>query len=360
MDSLTQFALGATVGVAVLGRRAGPRRAALAGGVLGTLPDLDVLYTFKDPVDAFVLHRGPTHSLFVQTLVTPLFGEVLNRLIKPLRGARFQTWLAVWLCFTTHALLDALTVYGTRIFWPVWPEPVGVGSIFIIDPLYTLPLLVVVIWAFCLSSWTSRLKRAVVVGLVFTTGYLGWGLLAQRITEARASALLRDDGLAADRVLATPTPFNSLLWRVIALDGHRYFNLYLPVFDSSGEAIVYDHPRGQAYACIDQIDAAARLARFSKGFFRTELVDGLMIVSDLRMGLTPNYAFRFAVAKLEGDALVPIPPERVRGERSAAGDLDWLASALLGVPPVRSAEAAAVIDPQALETPAQEDRRAIC
>ena len=39
MDSLTQLALGAGVGAAVLGRRIGPRRAAAAGAVLGTLPD---------------------------------------------------------------------------------------------------------------------------------------------------------------------------------------------------------------------------------------------------------------------------------------------------------------------------------
>ena len=50
MDSLTQFALGAGIGVAVLGRRIGPRRAAIAGGLLGSVPDLDVLYPFDDPV----------------------------------------------------------------------------------------------------------------------------------------------------------------------------------------------------------------------------------------------------------------------------------------------------------------------
>ena len=91
MDSLTQFALGAAVGTAVLGRRIGPRKAAIAGGLLGTLPDLDVLFPFDDPIESFTLHRGATHSFFVQAVVAPLFGEALVRLFEPLRDARWRS-----------------------------------------------------------------------------------------------------------------------------------------------------------------------------------------------------------------------------------------------------------------------------
>ena len=49
MDSVTQFTLGAAVGVAVMGRRtaAGNRRSGAA--VCGTLPDLDVFSTTAIP-----------------------------------------------------------------------------------------------------------------------------------------------------------------------------------------------------------------------------------------------------------------------------------------------------------------------
>ena len=43
MDSLSQFALGAGVGVAVMGRRTRVWKAALWGGLWGTVPDLDAL-----------------------------------------------------------------------------------------------------------------------------------------------------------------------------------------------------------------------------------------------------------------------------------------------------------------------------
>ena len=61
MDRVTQFAFGACVGIAVLGRKVGPRRAALTGGILGTFPDLDVFLAPDDPIEAFVQHLSLIH-----------------------------------------------------------------------------------------------------------------------------------------------------------------------------------------------------------------------------------------------------------------------------------------------------------
>ena len=52
-----------------------------------------------------------------------------------------QWWLLVWLALITHPLLDAFTVYGTQFWLPFSDYPVGIGSVFIIDPLFTTPLL---------------------------------------------------------------------------------------------------------------------------------------------------------------------------------------------------------------------------
>ena len=85
MDSITQFTLGAAVSAVCLGKTLGPRKAAMLGGVLGTLPDLDVFLPFDDPVDSFVFHRGWTHSVFVHSLAAPVIGELLVRSIKMLK-----------------------------------------------------------------------------------------------------------------------------------------------------------------------------------------------------------------------------------------------------------------------------------
>lgn len=65
MDSITQAALGAAVGEAVLGKKLG-NRALLWGVFFGTLPDLDILFSpFLDQVRQLSFHRGASHSLLI-------------------------------------------------------------------------------------------------------------------------------------------------------------------------------------------------------------------------------------------------------------------------------------------------------
>ena len=341
MDSVTQFVLGAGVGMAVLGRRMGVRKAALTGGLLGSLPDADVFWPFDDAVDRFVLHRSATHSLVIQTLATPVLGEGLRLVARSLRDARWQAWLAVFLCLTTHALLDAMTIYGTRLFWPLWPEPIGIGSVFIIDPLYTLPLLFVTVWAFFKRAWTPAFGRALTAVLVVSTAYLGWSLIAQQIALARADAALAQAGIEPDRAFTTPAPLSTLFWRVVAIDGSRYFNVYVPLVGDAESITAYVHPRGQEPAsCLDGNDATRRLREFSKGFYTFENgEDGTIRIADLRMGLTPQYVFRFIVAEHNGSGVDAVAPRRIPPQRSVPGDLEWIWAGITGHAAPRPAEA---------------------
>ncbi len=354
MDSVTQFTLGAVVGTAVLGRRLGVRRAAITGGILGTLPDLDVYLPAGDPVESFVGHRGWSHSLIVHAVVTPLIAEGLVRMFAALRQARYLTWLSVMLGLATHALIDAVTVYGTRLFWPVWPEPLGAGSIFIIDPLYTLPLLVTMLWAFCRREWSPRFGKVLTVSLVISTAYLGWTLIGQRVAEARGVDFLAARGIDPEHVLAGPTPLNSLLWRVIAIDGPNYYHVYVPIVGDAASVTAYRHARWEsglicwANRAMAGDGLAGVIARFSDGFYQVSSDGNAVLVSDLRMGLYPDYVFQFAVATREGGKIIDTSPRRVRGERRQAGDLDWLASGIRGVKAVRPAEADLILtDPPA-------------
>src|SRR5690606_31517849 len=126
MDSLTQIVLGASVAAAVAPAK--HRRAALlAGAALGTLPDLDSLpisLLTDDPVALMTLHRGASHSL----LVLPLVGWLLWAMFRS-RGGRVAEapgrWFwAIQLALITHPLLDAFTVYGTQLLWPLAAKPV--------------------------------------------------------------------------------------------------------------------------------------------------------------------------------------------------------------------------------------------
>lgn len=340
MDSLTQFALGAAVSAFCLGRKLGPRKAAVLGGAIGTLPDLDVFLPFDDPVDAFVMHRGWTHSVVVHALAAPILGEVLLRVFRTLKDHRFLVWMTVFLCLSTHAAIDAMTVYGTRLFWPFHPDPVGVGSVFIIDPLYTLPLVMAVVWALARKSWSSRLGNGLALALAVSTAYLGLGVALQANAERRAKVIFADAGIEAKNVFAIAAPFNTVVWRVIGLEDDRYHNLYLSLFDDDLNAKIYTHQRrADLIACLNDVAAFKKLEWFSRGYYRSELREKQIVVSDIRMGLTPDYIFRFAIAEQNGRSLQSIPPERSSQRRGAIGqDFDWLNERFFGRPSTRAAE----------------------
>ena len=155
--------------------------------MLGTLPDLDVFVDFGDAVRNFTYHRGFSHSLFVLPGVAALIWLALRRWWAPVREAPGRWFVAIGLALVTHPLLDAHTAYGTQLFWPLAVTPTSWSTIFIIDPLYTLPLLVGVI---VIGGWGARRNagRVLITGLVLSTAYLGWTWIGKTIVDRHARA----------------------------------------------------------------------------------------------------------------------------------------------------------------------------
>lgn len=319
MDSLTQLTLGAAVGEAVLGKRIG-RKALLWGAVGGTLPDLDVLLKYADPVMDFTYHRSFSHSIFVLTLLTPIFVWLALKIYPNSKRYSRQWALMIWLVFMTHIFLDCLTVYGTQIFWPIWNYPVGLGSIFIIDPFYTVPLLVGVIAALVMrphSHWKYRLN---ITGLTLSTLYLLWSVSAQHYVIKMVEDSLDRKSIQYQQLLVSAAPLNTLLWRVVAIkhDGNYYEGFY-SLLDQSEDVSLHQHKsQNHLLTEIKQSWPVKRLIWFTKGYFKVWENSGDVIMSDLRMGMEPNYVFSFAVAKSSNPNGLPISAERIRQNRDLA------------------------------------------
>ena len=79
----------------------------------------------------------------------------------------------IFLPLFTHPILDAFTSYGTQLFWPLPVHPAMWSSLFIIDPAYTLWLLLAVI-----AAWWLRERRLaqqlLVASLIVSSSYLAW------------------------------------------------------------------------------------------------------------------------------------------------------------------------------------------
>ncbi|BCG26086.1 integral membrane protein [Pseudomonas tohonis] len=320
MDSITQAVLGATVQTAVLGRWQG-RKALLYGAALATLPDLDVLIRYQDAVDVMTRHRGFSHSLPVLTLLALVLTLLLRRW-RPNPGySGRRLFLALWLVLITHPLLDAFTSYGTQLLWPFTPPPTAWSSIFIIDPLYTLPLLLAVL-AGLAGSPRGKAPRGPLLALALSSLYLAFTVAGKWMAEQRVEAELARQGVRAEALFASPAPFNSLLWRVTVVDGERYHEALVSWFDTAPPALV-TLPRGTALA--EHLKASpqyARLAWFTDGVLRFDQLGDALVVTDLRLGFTGYHPFRFILATHRGDTWVlPAVTERLPAGR---GDLQQL------------------------------------
>ncbi|MBX2836561.1 MAG: metal-dependent hydrolase [Gammaproteobacteria bacterium] len=306
MDSISQFVLGAAIGELTLGRRIG-RKAIVVGGLVGTLPDLDVLFHYADAVASYTYHRSWSHSLVVLGLVSPFLAWFFHlsfphRWVSQhessesgLQPLRYANWFwCMFLVLTTHPVLDGFTVYGTQLFWPFPVPPIALGSVFIIDPLYTLPLIIGLV-----VGYRNRhiVHRAMLAGLLVSSTYLVFTFVIQQHVRSIGVQSLQDQRLGSHNVLVAPTPF-SLLWRVVSMDGEHYHEGFYSLLDQQKQV------RFASYASNRQmIDEhyshwpISRLDWFTNGMISAQREDNELIINDLRMGIEASFVFRFLVGQ---------------------------------------------------------------
>ncbi|MGK9049157.1 metal-dependent hydrolase [Stutzerimonas chloritidismutans] len=322
MDSITQALLGASVQGAMLGRWQG-RKALVYGAVLGTLPDLDVVIDYGDAVANMTYHRGFSHSLFVLSLLAVLLTWLIRRFRADERYTGTRLFLSIWLVLITHVLLDAFTSYGTQLLWPLTTPPIAWSSVFIIDPLYSLPLLIAVLTGL-LFGLRGRRARWPAYALAISTCYLGFTLAGKQMAEHRVQATMASQGIQAEQMFSTPTPFNSLLWRVILVDGEHYYETLVSWWDAAPPSLVRLPRNAQLAAELNGSEQHERLKWFTGNVLRYDVDGDQLLVTDLRLGMTGFHPFRFPLAErsVEGWQLIA-QPERLPANR---GDMSRLVS----------------------------------
>ena len=318
MDSLTQAGLGAAVAGVVMPRLG--RRALVLGAALGTLPDLDVLIDYGDAVANFTRHRGFSHSLPVLTGVATLFAWLASRWRRSRQIATFGHWWALFaLCLLTHPILDAFTTYGTQLLWPLPMKPVSWDNLSIIDPAYTLPLLIGVI-AFAMRPTRHRLLAAM---LALSCVYIVFSFAAQAYVASRVNAALADRGLADAPVLIQPAPLTTLLWRVTVVADDHALEGWVSLFDGDAPVELDPWPLGARWREIAMaMPDGRRLAWFCGPFLRYRVQRTAsgeeLLATDIRLLVPGAHPFVFAIAQRGADG----GWQAMRGERRANDSID--------------------------------------
>jgi len=180
MDPLSQGVLGVAAPKSVAPPEHA-RIAALFGFLAGMAPDLDVfIRSSTDPLLFLEYHRQFTHALVFIPVGGLLCGWLLHLLFGKRRGLSLRRSIFYsTLGYATHALLDACTTYGTQLFWPFSDTRIAWNTVSVIDPLFTLPILLLIV--------VSVIRRNAVlarIALAWAVAYPVIGLVQRDRAEA--------------------------------------------------------------------------------------------------------------------------------------------------------------------------------
>lgn len=220
MDPITQGALGAALPQATATARRGPvALAGLFGWLAGMAADLDVfIRSAEDPLLFLEYHRQFTHSLAFIPIGGLVSAVILYFLLGRWRRLAFsRTLLFCTLGYGTHGLLDFMTSYGTMLFWPFSDTRYAANIISIVDPLMTVPVVLLVLLAAIRRSPVSAR-----LALGWAALYLTLGAVQHGAAERMARDLAAARGHAVERLTVKPTFGNILVWRAVYESGGRF------------------------------------------------------------------------------------------------------------------------------------------
>ena len=211
MDPLSQAVVGASCAQALSNKKHFITVTVL-GLLAGIAPDLDIfIRSNEDPMLFLEFHRQFTHSL----LFIPIGGLLCAGLFHLLFHKRTQvsfrwTYLYATIAYGSHGLLDSCTSYGTQLFWPFSNHRVSWDTISIIDPIFTLPVLFLVVLAAI-----KRSRRIAIYAVAWILLVQSFGLIQNQRASMVGHQLATERGHQVIRLNAKPSFANQLLWRVI-------------------------------------------------------------------------------------------------------------------------------------------------
>ena len=217
MDLLTQGLLGTAMAQSGA-RQQEVRLATGIGFFAGIAADLDILIQSEnDPLLNIEFHRHFTHSLFFVPLGALLVALVLWPFLRK-RLSFARLYLFTFLGYCLSGVLDAFTSYGTHLLWPLSDARIAWNTISVIDPIFTLILLIAAISAFRkLAPATAR------IGLLLAALYMSFGWIQLQRAHTLAEELIAERDHQAQSMLVKPTLANLVLWRSIyEFDGKFY------------------------------------------------------------------------------------------------------------------------------------------
>jgi inner membrane protein len=289
MDPISQAAFGASLSQSFAKNKSKQRSALLIGALSGMAPDLDVLISSTDdPLLFLEFHRQFTHSLVFIPFGALLCALLFYPFIKS-KLSFLQIYIFAFLGYATHGLLDACTSYGTQLFWPFSSERIAWNTVSIIDPLFTLPVVIFIL----LAAYRKNVRYAR-IAFAYAVIFLSLGIMQNNRAEKVLYQLAEQRGHQVERVQVKPSFANRHVWKLIyEFDGRYYVDAVRLLWDTEyirGSSIQkLDVKRDYPWLPEDSQQAMdiERFRWFSDDYLAVSTENGRLIM-DVRYSYLPN------------------------------------------------------------------------
>lgn len=260
------------------------KRALFYGALAQSVPDVDfVTAFFLHGAENVVAHRGLTHSvlfgLAATVFLTWLVKDVIHKTPLPLKNV----FLLFAVNIFVHLFIDSLNAYGVALLMPFDDHRYTLNVLYVADPFFSVAPFVAFLFLIFLNKSHRRRVAWIQTGILVSALYLCLATINKQLVnqEIRESLAQQKKPLP---FFTTPSPFNSLLWFVVAKDSAGYYTAYRSVFDKGPTAFTYFPRREQIADTIKNQKDLRLLKKFAQGYYTIEQWGDTTVFNVLRFG----------------------------------------------------------------------------
>ncbi len=278
--------MGACLGEAIAGKKMG-KKAMLFGILANNLPDADMITSFwNSEAHTLLSHRGITHSILFAVLATLGMTWLFERWFSKYQLSRREWIYLLGSGLFLHISLDACTAYGTGWFEPFSSYRVSFNTLFILDPFFSLPMLIGTLLLLILKNSRTRARKIIYrTSLVLSALYLVATACIKLYVNSVIETDLEAKQLPHDHFFTTPSPMNNLLWYSASSSGENFYTGYFSILDSKTTVDWTAFRRHDSLLSPFANEKDVRyLVQFSKGLYYLSKTDSGLKFGDIRFG----------------------------------------------------------------------------
>ena len=248
--------------------------------------------------------------------------------IYTIKEATFKEWtLFYFLVLITHPLLDAHTTWGTKLFWPL-DIRLAHKNIFVIDPIYTLPLLICIIAVLFYKRINPIRKKINNLGLLISSLYMILTIIFKSISYKVFKKSLQEQQINYTNIIVKPTALNSILWTANIETADSYLIGYYSLMDKNKKITFTSYPKNhELLGDLNNNSKVKRLIAVTESWFTISKVDDKLYLNDLRFGLLsmkPNedrFVFSFLLEYVDNELVISENKKKIEDGQEIIKDL---------------------------------------